>query len=648
MKRFCLLLSLAVVLAGCAGDSTGIAGGGGGGSMSEAQRDVASNSAVNAYMAMSGSSIAQKAAAIPGRWKAISGFIDAGFDAKSETFWGIFTDGVPFMFLAGSPPDPGHRGGPTPRGADELPIPKGLTLIDSLGNAFDHYEDTIKAAATGHGYTAKVISGDIGELISINGGAGIHWHTHGGFGNLLGAGTNAEVYGLWTSTVFTSTPTAQIEALIKNGELGVGSAATDINLVPQDLNGNNIIDEDEKYTHPRHYMILPKFVHNHMSTGENSFVWIDACSAATDTHLISEFLGKGADVFVGWDNIQSGAKVPTTIAFDRMFAENAVTPKDSPPYRPESLFDAIGWLQRKGLDKLTTEGHLATLKYFTDSSENFALLRPSIQQCSVTESQTKGPLARLTLEGQFGAARNYDRTVTVDDTPIHIVSWSPTVIQCDLPNTGAGSYGLVEVTANGHKSNQVPITLWKVQVTYDFRGRGSLFYKWVINMNFRQDVHLARNKPWDPIKGAVKRLAGMWDSTATFSSGGQASVPGGGTEKWSGGGPVPYDLKPQANAIYFLFSIDFDTNLKVAAECAYSGNFTIASTTTYPDQGPAYTTVPGEPLTNGFDMELDSDYSIKGKTVTFSAGEGTGTLSWATTGGVWTPDTMTQARPKHK
>jgi len=657
MKRIHLSLAILLVLVGCGGgDDGGIVGGGGGGNgaMTNAQRGVAATAAVDAFMKMAGKTTAEKAVSIPAQWKAIPGFINAGFTEKSKTYWGIFSDGVPFKYLDDMKQASGRPIGPRSRAMDEVPIQKKLALMDSMGDAFGHNYDKVKASANKWGYSATVSRGFIEELAQVKDVAGFLWQTHGGMGGRY-VGTPpvlTEAYGLWTDTIWDrdGVEPPQYAAMVAAGELEYASGSVDTNPLPVDLNHNGVIDPDERLTHEFHYMITPLFVKNHMSFGENSFVWIDACHSSTDAGLVSTFLNKGADVYLGWSNFMTNPNQATERAFDRMFAENAALPLDTPPYRPENLFDVVGWLQRKGYDKTsyvdpeTHITHVATLTYFTATQENFALLRPNIEHANVIESAVQGGQSKLTLTGEFGTIRPYDRTVTVNGTPIHVNDWTTTKIECDIPNFGAGSFGPVVVTANGHKSNELPITLYRVHMTYLMDGPGSLFYKWVMVVNFRQDVHKARPKPWDNPKGAMLRFGAMQDSTATVTSGGTGPISGGlGT--WSQSGPAPYAfLAPPAKYFYFL-PTNIDTEVKQAAQCAFLGYFPVKSHVEFSNGTSIDDILPGGPTTNSFTMKLDDNYSLRGDSVSLVTAIGTGTLSWSTTVGEFAPDDKTQARP---
>lgn len=646
MKLSVLLALVAIALSGCGGGGTSNGGGGGGGQLTEAQRNVAANAALAAFLDMAGKTTAEKAAALPGRWKAISGFADAGYNAATDTFWGTFTDGVPYMYMNGTKPVPPLRPDVAPKAMDQLPVPKKVALFDTLGTAFGHPMTRIKTALQKHGYTATVGIGFIEELAQVSGVAGILWQTHGGMG-YQAKGFPVQkvlVYGLWTENAMTATPTAQIAGMIANGELGVCAATVDTDFNPTDDNHNGTIDDDERLTHENHYMILQKFVDLHMSTGENSFVWIDACSSVTDAGLVATFLKKGADVYVGWDRVTGNPNEATERAFDRMLGENAVTPKDSPPYRPENLFDVFGWLQRNGHDKMDMGADgIATLKYMTDPVENFALLRPTIEHCNVFEPTVRGSKATLEIKGEFGPARDYERVVTVDDTQLVIKSWSPTVIVCDLPLFGAGAWGPVVVKANGHKSNPVPITFWQVRMTYLVDAPGTLFYRWDMVVHFRQDVHKARRKPWEIPKGAVKFFAPMWDSTATMTSGGQGAW-GGGSTTFAGGGTPIYGPAAARARFFMGLTTTIDTEAGIVNNFAFVGGSEYTATIVLPE-GTITQIHNGAPATNPFSLQLDSDYSIKGGSTSLSTALGTHTLSWITTGGVWTPDDTTQARP---
>src|SRR5205807_6652810 len=178
------------------------------------------------------------------------------------------------------------------------------------------------------------------------------------------------------------------------------------------------------------------------------------------------------------------------IAFDHMFAINKNGPTGDPEFRPESLFDTIGWMQRNGLDNVPYPGHPnAYIQYKTSPAHNnFGVLRPTIEHVIIEEPVGAGAKdAYVTLYGTFGSGQAAQK-VEFDSTTLSILQWTPTKIMCTAPANNP-KYGMIVVTADGHKSNEVPITYYDVPFTYTMKGAGSLFWKWEMHMHYRLDVH---------------------------------------------------------------------------------------------------------------------------------------------------------------
>jgi YD repeat-containing protein len=183
-------------------------------------------------------------------------------------------------------------------------------------------------------------------------------------------------------------------------------------------------------------------------------------------------------------------------------------------------------------------GLTAKLLFFPGSG-NFQQLAPTIDAMSVDEQKDE-----LTLVGFFGSVKG---DVYMNDAPLTIKDWTIGRITCDLPRSGAGSSGDVNVRAGTPRqlSNTVQLTEWNGTITCTLDGKGSLKQEWVFAVRFRADVHDSRLQPHaDPIP----RLSGFTHNLTTNGShtcsGIYAAPDGSYRETWSGSGSVPTFIRP--------------------------------------------------------------------------------------------------------
>lgn len=81
-----------------------------------------------------------------------------------------------------------------------------------------------------------------------------------------------------------------------------------------------------------------------------------------------------------------------------------------------------------------------------------------------------------------------------DGQDVHVVSWSPSQIVVELPLSGLGSAGNVQVAVRNHMSNVAQLTEWKGKFTFTIAGPGSLMAKTVYDVHLRDDIRKWRNQ----------------------------------------------------------------------------------------------------------------------------------------------------------
>ena len=75
-----------------------------------------------------------------------------------------------------------------------------------------------------------------------------------------------------------------------------------------------------------------------------------------------------------------------------------------------------------------------------------------------------------------------------------VESWSPYGITCIIPETGDGSVGdVVVISAQGVKSNAVPLTEYIIKLNYSADDNGIKFAG-VADLRLRADIHRAKIK----------------------------------------------------------------------------------------------------------------------------------------------------------
>ena len=165
-------------------------------------------------------------------------------------------------------------------------------------------------------------------------------------------------------------------------------------------------------------------------------------------------------------------------------------------------------------------------------STTVQFLAPSIHHVETDEYRDE-----LRLIGRFGSTRG---EVTIDATPRTVKDWTPERIVVDLPPTGAGSCGPVQVLVRGLKSNVRQLTEWTMELdyTYTLLEAHGLKVAGLGRIRLRADVGATREAPGEEPAQPVRHTIATRESNLPLVASG--SLPAGPcTIVWSGSAVYP-------------------------------------------------------------------------------------------------------------
>jgi hypothetical protein len=360
-----------------------------------------------------------------------------------------------------------------------------------------------------NGYKPFSMNGKLDDFKnSISAGTGVFFtSTHGA--RWQGMDKKQHFYLLTTQRYNPQDESGPIGQDLKNGLLGLGSEMENGHQVPV-------------------LCIGAGFVTKYMKFGPNS-LWINGACQSFDQEFYQACFAKGLSAYAGWtESVERGASTRASkYIFDRLLGANADEEYPAaPPQRPFDLIDVLQALARTpGANTITNptldqsnwiEGDptwkfpfigipgikviTAKLQYAFAAgpptpAQWVRLLAPSITQLTVDEVTNK-----LAIQGSFGSD-SQGATVTVGGSALTIVpgSWRSDEIQCS--GLAPGLTGDVVVTVKGHKSNAVPLTLWKGQLHLKVEFLNQQTEKYDVNwiLTFRGDAHGFRSFPDQPV-----------------------------------------------------------------------------------------------------------------------------------------------------
>ena len=410
--------------------------------------------------------------------------------------WANFHDGRPLMIV----PDwkdkdsyNGRKAAPDVKGGRAetenisrtggMPAGKKVMLFHGLGTAFDDNRPELeKIFLKAPQYKVESKLATIEELRKAKDVDIFFIDTHAGNAVIRPVAEGIEIFGLWTRDLVTQENERRYKLELDQAELGY--------MIALESRGPGNTDIDEK-----HYAITLRFVEEHMSFGENSLIYIDACNSLSDAGYsfwkTVMTKAKHKATYIGWDNLSNqGVGIPTShFVFDRLLGAQAFMP-ETPVQRPFDLEPIFSDFSRYNLGITESGGRLV---YEIEPKGSKVLLRPTIEYIIIDEHESK-----MHIYGLFGDPpyTDADASVTVDGFAAHTdpTKWAPTHIVCDLPTTGRGSIGSVVVTVRGNQSNAVPITEWIIPLSLTKVDMG-LKLEVNLELRVRADVHPYRTKP---------------------------------------------------------------------------------------------------------------------------------------------------------
>jgi hypothetical protein len=495
-----------------------------------------------------------------------SDYVATDVDAETLSATGVFRDGrLHVISLNYMPPPPAHAGVRTALAAGagaEIPRSPHARLFHAFGTSFPTQSSIDNAKLYLHGRGWQIRPGQEGDarvskLREMSGDGFFYINTHAG---RISAGVDllrepdGKLYSLGSSTP-AHTP------LEKNPEFADDLAAHRLVYFTAPT-GNTIIHNGNPVTEvDTRYGITRYFVEKYWRFADNAVVMVNACFSSRNDEFIFTILQKGAGVYLGWSDTITPAVVNSSLEYftDRSVGANTYQP-EHPFQRPFSYDLVLADMAAKGLDTDPSSG--AKLRARARQVAPPALA-PSIRTLVVSEFD-----GEIKLLGGFGSVQG---KVTVGEAPVAIKSWSPDTIVCDLPLTGAGSSGDVQVEIDGVRSNRRQLTEWKMSLHYkwtDALGAPHLLFDGTATLRWRADVGAVRDKPGVAPADVVRTMTTTRESslplTGSGSTGGDcpATLSGTGTFKSPNQQPRPPLvmvglLKPDTSALTGALGLEF-------------------------------------------------------------------------------------------
>lgn len=551
-KKLLVLLGCLVVAAcssdnGTAPDDDNGGGGGGGGGVTHADsvwvQDIGSLATeMEQWASESPDTIAARSLAY---LQGLPTVADAGIFSGTTTIWVTFANGYDLVIPnnrepssmadtlvdAASAPAPRSTVAPrkitipagrrmmtalaVPETAREIPESAQFRAVNAIGTCHINPLPGIRSLLTEGNYTNAnpPLPTVAGLKNSVHGDGVFYINSHGG----PGFDKNQQAfYAVWTLDPIDPATLANYTSMLATHEL-VGMLETS-----NDALGN--------CTKVMHYGFTDKFVRNRMSFEKNSLVIVDACYSATAPAdpLRQAFRGAGASAYVGWsDRVNAPfAYAAMKYLLDRLLGVNQISP-ETPKQRAFNIYD-VREDMATNRNLVTDPTYGGTLTVFP-LRDDFGLLSPSIQFLSIESGLD---YSELVIAGIFGTDPGAGkRAVRINDQALDVISWEPTLIRCDLPETGSNASGAVVVEvgegANPRPSNPVNLTEWHGSLVYERDDPGSLAARMDIDVHFRADIHSFRDKPHEQPFETTVFFGAMRDASVVITmSGNYANTQG--------------------------------------------------------------------------------------------------------------------------
>ena len=501
--------------------------------------------------------------AVAAHLRSVPAYVEVGVDAATLTAWGVFADGRIHLIANNMTP---HRTAPASAAATasravalatttEVPGAATARVLQTFGPDFD-CADTVTALQASLRETGwSIRAGDphhasIEALREVQGDGYFYINTHGGaFQPTDAGGVKIPMYSIQSST-FVS-PTWEDEPRMR--------ADLDLRRITYFTasNGGSLLfwsDFDTRYG------VTANFVDAYWRFAADSVVIINACSSARvaeskwSAGFVAACHDAGAAVYLGWnESVTPAAAFRATRWFtDRLLGANAFEPEKT-PQRPFAWDQVMGDMQRRtprvDLDPGETKAVFLALP--RPGSTTLQQLAPSIHHVEPDEYSEQ-----LRLHGRFGSTRG---EVFIDGSPRTIVDWTPERIVVDLPQTGTGSHGPVQVKVRGLKSNVRQLTEWNLALDYTWiqmEAQG-LKVAGVGKIRLRADVGLTREAPGEEPAKPVRNTIATRDSNLPLVASGSYPV-GPCAIQWSGSAVYPA-IKPPGTPRELIAYLQADT-----------------------------------------------------------------------------------------
>jgi len=501
----------------------------------------------------------EKLAAIAAFMATQPGYLETQLNVAGLTATGVFTDGRLHMVSLDFTPEvapvtPAVRAAPAPRpAASELAAaPRtaaptavanaagatGAELPDSAHARVLHAfplgvvtEPAIQRATdylASRGWLLQSVAdpASVERLRGVWGDGFFFFNTHGGWTNVANAANEpgGKIYMLHVST---PRDPALERAVAPPAHEPDDSYKTDLDLrrlvystVPT---GRTLLDRNNQWVPEveTHYGITHHFVTRYWSFARNAVVMIGACNSASDANFVAAIVRKNVGAYVGWNGFLSAAGIDATLPYfvDRMIGANQTSP-ETPAQRPFRADLVMDDMAAKGIDTdAVTGAKLVALSY----APLPPALAPSIRSLVVDEFG-----GQLTLRGGFGTKAG---KVTIDGAERAIRAWAADQIVVDLPLTGPGSSGDVQVEVGGIKSNLRQLSEWPMRLHYGWTpplaagyGVPGTMVQGTSVMRWRGDIAGYRTQPGGPLTFPERGMIATADSALRLTGSGQGGA----------------------------------------------------------------------------------------------------------------------------
>ncbi len=466
--------------------------------------------------------------AVATRLRSNAAYVAVGVDAETLCAWGQFADGR--LHLVANNHTPQRRAGDQGatvadrRGAlaaalSEVPAAATARVMQSFGPMFDGADvvtDVVgwmqeKGWQVPHGAEHEA---PLSALRTLGGVGYFYINTHGG----AGAPTLHPFSGESLYSIQSSTRISVAEEL--NDQTRADLAARRLTYFTA-ANGDLWFDRWPDYD--TRYGITAHFVDTYWKFAADSVVIMNACSSTKITHttnwaasFIFAVHKAGAGVYLGWNNTCSpaGAYRAARYFTDRLLGANKFQP-EVPAQRPFPWDAVIGDMTKKTFE--IDPDTAAVFQALPNPGKQ--LLAQSIRHVEVDEYMDE-----LRLVGHFGSNEG---EVTIGGHKRQIRKWEPERIVVDLPRTGDGSRGPVQVLVQGVKSNLRQLTEWTIpmQYTYAIMESVGLVVDGPGTVRLRADVGGSRDVPGEAPLQTTRYAYDTRDSQFTLTGRGALPTP---------------------------------------------------------------------------------------------------------------------------